>query len=313
MNFDGKPFGLWMTSGEDGTDDRTCLITDQEAFLVAKRHVFEHLFNSDNEHKVVDAASHEMLGYQNAIFARINGEVHMVDPTHCRRTDGRLVFNTVALKDKFSEILGPQMSVLCQDGLADEVVRRKALQVLKAAVPSKFEVVDIERFNVNSQWIAYANSDGVDTYAMVLSKERMSAGLAWLGESPISVGPASVLTAIRDKVNNRPIDAQGPAAQGIKSTFGISEFEAVQVLEAWTAVISTNLCREILDAMNFPNPVDEQERHCDEFFVHAYVADHPEAVDYCHQRYPSLKQAKEVMSNVAERVKARAVASAPKR
>lgn len=304
LTFEGKPFALFMSAGEDGNEREDVMVTNEALFGAAKQHVLDHLveltLSKKHGHEVRDPATYNFPGYHNAMFARIGDEVRFVDPYHCRRGDGRLIFDDVALNRKFDELLRPQIDVVRTQGLADEARRLKAIQVLRAAIPSDLRVVEIDRRNERGDWIALAYTDGVDTMTLVADKREFST-FYWLDIGPKQVGPASVLTAIESRIAGFPIDADGPAAAGIAETFGCAPLEAVQALDNWMRDMSSDLCGEILDVIGAPSPVDAQEGPLDRWKVHAYVSEHPEAVAYCRGGYPSVKQAKEVMASVNER------------
>ncbi|MCV9964684.1 hypothetical protein OIU34_22600 [Pararhizobium sp. BT-229] len=304
VSIDGKPFAILMSAGEDGDAGEDCMVTDEELFKVAQRHVLdhlvEHILGKEHGHDVRDPAKYDFPGYVNAMFVRVGDEVRFVDPRHCRRTDGRLIFDDVAMNRKFDELLRPQIDVVRTQGLADEARRLNAIEVLRAAVPSDLKVVEIDRRNDRGDWIALAYTDGVDTMTLVASKREFST-FYWLDISPMQVGPSSVLTAIESHVAGLPIDAAGPAAADIAQMFGCTPLEAVQALDNWGGDMSSDLCSEILNVIGAPSPVDAQEGPLDRWKVHAYVAEHPEAVVYCRGGYPSVKQAKEIMAGVNER------------
>ena len=304
LSFEGRPFALFMSAGEGGSDREDVMVTDGELFGAAKQHVLDHLVEltlaKKHGHDVRDPAAYDFPGYHNAMFARVGDEVRFVDPYHCRRTDGRLIFDDVAMNRKFDELLRPQIDVVRAQGLADEARRLKAIQVLRAAVPSDLEVVEIDRRNERGDWIALAYTDGVDTMTLVADKGEFST-FHWLDISPKQVGPASVLTAIERHMAGLSIDARGSSAAGIAETFGCTPLEAVQALDNWVGDMSSDLCSEILNVIGAPSPVDAQEGPLDRWKVHAYVAEHPEAVAYCRGGYPSVKQAKEIVASVNER------------
>lgn len=304
ISFDGKPFALFMSAGEDGSDREDVMVTDEELFAAAKQYVLDHLVEltlaKKHDHDVRDPGSYDFPGYHNAMFARVGEEVRFVDPYHCRRTDGRLIFDGVAMNRKFDELLRPQIDVVRNQGLADDSRRLKAIEVLRAAVPSDLKVVQIDRRNERGDWIALAYTDGVDTMTLIADKREFST-FYWLDIGPKQVGPASVLTAIESRIAGLPIDVDGPAAAGIAQTFGCTPLEAVQALDNWMDDMSSDLCGEILDVIGAPSPVDAQEGALDRWRVHAYVAEHPEAVAYCRGGYPSVKQAMEVIAGVNER------------
>jgi hypothetical protein len=304
LSFEGKPFALFMSAGEDGDCGEDVMITDEELFEVAKRHVVDHLVEQmlakKHDHDVRDAATHDFPGYYNAMFACVGGEVRFVDPYHCSRGDGRLIFDDVAMNRKFDELLRPQIEVVRKEGLADDARRRAAIEVLRAAIPAGLKVVEIDRRNEAGDWIALAYTDGTDTLALVADKRQFST-FYWLDISPKQAGPASVLEAMESVVEGRSVDADGPAALEIAATFGCTPLEAVQALVNWGGDMSKDLCEEVLDVIGAPSPVDAQEGPLDGYKVAAFVVDNPDAAVYCRGGYPSVKQAKELMDIVNAR------------
>jgi hypothetical protein len=311
ISFDGKPFALLMTAGEDGSEHEDVMITDEEIFRAAKRHVLDHLVEhilaKDHGHDVRDPAKFELKGYYNAMFVRVGDEVRFVDPGQCRRTDGILVYDEVALEAKFSELIRPHIDVVRTRGLVDEELRLKAIEVLKASVPKGMKIVNIDQRTASGGWIAFAYTDGVDTLAMVFDKREFST-FYWRDTGPTRVGPASVLSAIERRVAGVPVDADGLAARELSETFGCTSLEAVQALENWN--ICDNLCEEILRVVGFPSPVDSQEGPLDGYRVYAFVAEHPEAVAYCQDRVPTAKQAREIMTSLNSRLEREVVKAA---
>jgi hypothetical protein len=304
LSFDGRPFALFMSAGEDGSDQEDVMVTDERIFGVAKQYVLDHLVEltlaKKHNHDVRDPATYDFLGYHNAMFARVGEEVRFVDPLQCRRTDGRLIFDVVALREKFDELLRPQIDIVRTQGLADDARRQKAIQVLRAAIPADLKVVEIDRRNDRGDWIALAYSDGVDAMTLVADKGEFST-FHWLDVGPKQVGPASVLTAIESHMAGFPINAEGSAAAGIAETFNCTPLEAVQALDNWAADMSSDLCSVIVDVIGAPPPVGVQDEPLYRWKVHAYVAAHPEAAAYCLGGYPSVKQAKEIVASVEER------------
>ncbi|MBY3433791.1 hypothetical protein HFN89_06465 [Rhizobium laguerreae] len=304
LSFEGKPFALLMRAGEDGDCGEDVMVTDEALFFAAKRHVLDHLveltLGKKHDHDVHDPATHNFPGYYNAMFARVGDEVRLVDPYHCRRTDGRLIFDDEARGRKFDELLGAEREVVRKEGLTNEARRLKAIDVLKAAIPSDLQVVEIDRRNDRGDWIALAFSDGVDTMTLVASKGNFSTWY-WMDIDPKMVGPASVLSAVESLVSGHPIYVDSPAAVEIARTFVCDPLEAVQALANWGGDMSKDLCGEILNVIGAPSPVDAQEGPLDGYKVAAFVVDNPQAAAYCRGGYPSVKQAKEIMDSVNAR------------
>lgn len=311
VSVDGKPFAILMSAGEDGDSGEDCMITDEELFKAAKRHVLDHLVEKilakEHGHDVRDPAKFDFPGYYNAMFVRVGDEVRFVDPGQCRRTDGSLVYDEAAMEAKFDKLIRPQIDVVRTRGLVDEELRFKALEVLKAAVPAGMKIVDIDQRTASGDWIAFAYTDGVDTLAMVFDKREFST-FYWRDTGPTRVGPASVLSAIESRVAGAPVDADGPAARELSATFGCTPLEAVQALENWS--IADNLCEEILRVVGFPSPVDSREGPLDGYRVYACVAENPEAVAYCQDRSPTVKQAREIMASLNTRLEREAAKAA---
>jgi hypothetical protein len=305
LSFEGKPFGLYMTAGEGGRDQEDVMITDEGLFVAAKQHVLDTLVElrvaSKHDHDVRDPATFEFAGFYNAMFARVGDDVRLVDPIHCRRTDGRLIYDQVAMRKKFDELLRPQIDVIRTQGLADEVRRLKAIEVLRAGIPADLTVVEVDREIGRGDWIAIAFSDGADTMTFVAGKREFHS-FYWMNIEPKMVGPASVLTAIESLVAGRTVDADGPAALEIARTFECTPLEAVQALVNWGGDMSGDLCEEILNVIGAPSPVDAQEGPLDGYKVAAFVADNPQAAAYCRGGYPTATQAKELMDVVNARI-----------
>ncbi|MBY3155544.1 hypothetical protein HFO56_24775 [Rhizobium laguerreae] len=270
LSFGGEPFALYMSAGEDGSDREDVMVTDEALFGAARRHVLDCLVEltlaRKHDHDVRDPATFDFKGFHNAMFARVGDEVRFVNPYHCRRSDGRLIFDEVAMNGKFDELLRPQIDVVRTQGLADETRRLKAIEVLKAAVPSGFKIVEIDRRNERGDWIALAYADGVDTLTLV-APERQFSTFYWLDVDPKRAGPASVLTAVESHIAGVPIDAGGPAATEIAQAFGCTRLDAVQALDAWVGDVSRDLRGEILNVIGSPSPIDAQQASLDEWNV----------------------------------------------
>jgi hypothetical protein len=304
LSFDGKPFALLMRAGEDGDNGEDVMVTDEALFSTAKQHVLDQLVEltlaKKHDHDVRDPQTFRFPGYYNAMFARVGDEVRFVDPYHCSRGDGRLIFDDVAMNRKFDELLRPQIEVVRKEGLADDARRLTAIEVLRAAIPSGLKVVEIDRRNTRGDWIAMAYTDGTDTLTLVADKRQFST-FYWLDITPKQVGPASVFAAIESMVGGRSVSADGPAALEIAATFGCSPIEAVQALVNWGGDMSKDLCEEVLNVIGAPSPVDAHEGPLDGYKVAAFVVDNPQAAAYCRGGYPSVKQAKELMDSVNAR------------
>ncbi|MCS4089020.1 hypothetical protein [Rhizobium sp. BK176] len=304
LSFEGKPFALLMRAGEDGDCGEDVMVTDDALFLAAKRHVLQTFVEltlaTEHDHDLRDPATHDFPGYYNAMFARVGDEVRLVDPYHCRRGDGRLIFDEVAMNRKFDELLRPEIEVVRKQGLADDGRRLKAIQVLKAGIPSDLQVIEVDRRNERGDWVAVAYSDGVDAMTLDADKGQFST-FYWLDIGPKMVGPASVLTAIESIVAGRPIDAEGSAATEIAKTFDCTPLEAVRALVNWGGDMSRDLCGEILNVIGAPSPVDTQEGPLDGYKVAAFVADNPGAARYCRNGYPTVEQAKQLMGIINAR------------
>ena len=302
LSFDGRPFALLLTAGEDGHGLVDCYVTDANLFDQAREHVAWHLRQVELEHDVVDGSKFELQVFHDAVFVNVGGEVRFANPNHCRWEDGALIFDEVALRRGFNEHLHPLYAELRTTGLANPEMRLKALSVLKGAVPSPFAVLDIDHVNPKGEWIACAFSDGSYTHVIRLTKEAFSSGRGWMDAGTIRVGPPSILHALECKAEGRVVPLDSPAVEQIEETFGLTGLEAVQVIEDWLEFATGDLLQSILVAADSDLPVDPVKGPLEQWRVYAYLTEHPEAYPYCHDGLPTIKQAREIMSSVNERL-----------
>lgn len=306
VSFDGNPFALISVVRHDN-EDRQVYITDERLFRQAREHIVTFLVDADHAHDVVDGSSFSIQGTRETVAVKVGNDIRLANPYHCRWSDGVLVFDEMALRDKFDVLVRPYFKELNENGLTGRDMRLRALEVLKAAVPPRFAVLDFDFVNGEGKWIACAFADGVHTHLISVDARDFKRGAGWLHGSTTRIGPPSMLHALECKAEGRMVTADSPAAREIESKFGLDAQAAAGVINDWLTNCSGDLCEAILVALDTEVPVDVQEGPLEGFRVVAYVADHPEAVVYCEDGYPSQKQARERMESL-ERMLARETA-----
>lgn len=298
ISLDGKPFAL-LLSCEDVVSE--CIVTDPVVFAAARTHVAEHLVSVKMDHVEADAASHRIPGFNGAALVKVDGEVRFVNPYHCDWRDSSLVFDVVARRRKFDEVVRPVFDEFRKSGITSPEMRARALEVLLTSIVPGLPVVVIDKMNAEGDWIACAFADKLHTHVLSVNAKDVARDMRWIDDGTTRVGPPSALAALETYVSGGEFDAGHPAAVEIETRFGLAAEDAAHVLRDWAQSGVGNLFEAVLDAMEVEVPTDALVGTLKGYRMHAFLEEHPEAYPYCQNGYPTVKQAKEVMDSVRRR------------
>ncbi len=299
--FEGAPFMVVMTSGEYDTDNMECVVTDEAVFTAAKRHVAEALVVAPHGHDVVSGEKAQIKGHGGVVIAMSTEGAKLVSPYNVRWSDGALVFDPDAVHREFHRTMQADIPGMRENGLNAPELRRKAMAVLKAGVSDAFSVLDLDWMVTSDEelkWVPFAFADGMHTHMVVVDRRDFENGARWTHTATTRVGPPSVLHALESRTEGRSVDPYGPAVRKIEEMFGATSDEAVRSLEEWLDHPTESLCEKILEVIEAPVPLVSGEGPIEGARIHAYLVENPEAVAYCLDGTPTVKQAEEMMGRL---------------